>query len=286
MSKYIGFSREYQRKAKAYNLPGSLLEPAHNHLIALYLQIEALSLKSGFCSASDITLSKYLKVNKTTVVRQRVKLIDLGLIIQKGGVIKGKARQLYLWHQVAAILQEKNNQAALSKLLAHALRKPHQVELEAMPEINTADFAPDFHGPTDDFYRQYIAGKYPVTNFFELPHTEQETWRDKWRLESPADLVWLFAQEMTPLAYKIYKGLAPGIRAKIAAHAPFYVYSNRDNPDMVMNLIKYISPATAGYKTRIRNRKPATGQTRYSKPQVEKMKNHQAATQNVFDNLL
>lgn len=240
--------RIYQRKARAYNIPDILLK--HAKLIPLYIMVEGLCMETGECFAGDEYLAKVLEVDKTTVVRQRVKLEALGLIFRRG---KGNTRKLQTWPHKAAALQKAGDLKAIEEILHRAVGQPLQAELDlgaeeppSKPQGKTV--------PSDEFIAAQIQARYPAKSYHHLGgEDEQRLWRNEWQLNSVVDLLWLFDQEITEEVYRRFKSLNTQQRAKVIGHAPQYAWANRGQADFMMNLDNYLDARNPGWRKRIRD---------------------------------
>jgi hypothetical protein len=209
-------------------------------------------------------------VDKSTVSRQRVRLQKLGLVIKEGG---GRNRKLWPWWQYAARLARAGDTAAVDRLLAKALQRPIQGNVfeQAPAEQPPAPRVPVC--PSPEAIEAYVLQTYGCGSFFDLPQREQIIWTQRWALQNVGDLAWLFAQEITPSIYQKYKALKPQEKNRYEKHAPRYAWGNRDNPDFMMRLSKYLNPYDPGYAQPLRDRASRklnkTGRSGFSAEQAQ-----------------
>jgi hypothetical protein len=241
--------RKYQRQARYYNIPDSLLLQSNVQLLPLYLEIErhAMVQKDKFCRLSDQQLADHLEVNKSTIVRQRLRLESMGMVVIIGS---HSSRQVWPWHTYCLELEKAGDTEALDQLLLKALARPVQAKV--------FDPAPAHKMlcPDDDLIKTTISSRYNAPSFHSL-ETEAEMRQalDQFAVASIADLCWLFGQECTALIYDRYRRLvAYGKIKKVQDHAVAYAWSTRHNARYMMDLAKYLDPQNPGYKKPIRDR--------------------------------
>lgn len=250
--KKLTLPRQVQRLARPYNLPECLVSPKGAKLLPLYLRIEELSLQRGHCYAGDQSLADYLGLNKSTVVRQRLQLEQMGCLVRLG---KADQRQLWPWWQWAAQAAKNGNLKAVEKLLHKVVQRSYQ---EALVFEEDEPLAPaTMIVPSDSAILEYIGQHYPTASYFELEEQQQQQWSLKWRLNHYGDLIWLFEATPTPNSYDNYRRLQPGEKAKLEKHAPQYAWCNRDGARYIGELDNYLNPWRPGWAKRLVDRATA-----------------------------
>lgn len=242
-------ARSVQNLARPYRLPDCLVTKEAAKLIPLFLYIESLSIKKGYCFAGDQRLADDLGYNKSSVVRQRLKLERFGVVIREG---EAKNRKLWPWWQwVAANAGKSLNEveALLERLMPPP---PGQAELFKDDDFITPTRVETVPEPAH--LKEAIMAKYGALSYFELAEQQQVSLRVTWRLETFADLCFLFNQVLiTPEGYGNYRKLTPAQRQQIENHAPHYAYGNRDNQAFMADLADYLNPYKPGYLKRLRD---------------------------------
>lgn len=153
-----------------------------------------------------------------------------------------------MWHQYCLVLEQSGDMQAIDKLLYLAIDRPYE------PELFHQSAEKVTHCPEDSAIRAYILEKYPSHSFHQLPPDQMQAAAEGYSIQHVADLCWLFSQNVSPLIYNRYRrAVNKGLIKQIALRAGQYAMSNRDDPDFMMDLDRYLDPQNPGWRKRIRN---------------------------------